>query len=1003
MAGDLIGKRIGRYEIQAELEQSELVNAYRAFDTRLERTVLMKVMRRSQEYSGSFRDYFLQEARSLAQLSHPNIARLLDFGHEEGLYFLIMEMAVGERLSAKLAQPMPWQEAVDLLIPTAEALDYAHRQNAIHRDLKPENIVITADGQPLLTDFSVARIIEEEETREMTGTNVGLGSPEYMSPEQGKGHEIDHRADIYALGIIFFEMVTGRKPFLAESSMEVVIQQVTMPPPSPKKFAPQLPDAVEQVILTMLKKDPDERFETMGELAEVLKRVRQGEKYRPQRQRAASGRVPLNRGPVLWAALLGTLGVALIAATLIMSGIIALPGAPAEPTVVAHIAATQPPEPTAAPTLTFTPTPTRTPDPTSTPKPTGIPTLPPPAWNFPKLPVTVQEPLPSTIGKISTTNVDQITELARWGSPQFEGSVWSLDDRSLISATSSGVYLYSPSDLSFQGFFDTDGWATCIDLSPDGKWIATGHRSGVIKVWDAENTALVRELSGHTAAVTTLKFDRSGKFIVSGSDDSTVRIWATASWAEKFNLTGHAYDIRAALFSPDGSMVISGSTDFQMILWDAATGEQLGGMRSAQMIYDLAITSDNRYLAAALNNASIEIWDLSTRSLVRTLRDSEMRTPVNSVSFSPSNQLLATGSDDGLVRIWNVSGGTLLWQLEGGPAPTSLDRESGRILQVAFSRDGTQLFGRALGGRQTVWDMKNHEPVSQVEMPFMTYSRIEISPDGNTILLENAAAETVEIRNLNDGKNIGTVEGRLLRGSTFSNDSTIFALMAPGKLDQINFFDIKGKRSGNWSTTLFSFPVNGVLGFMPNGKFYIKASDRQVIVEYIFSSAGEIKQDILRWNGYCQLVYEDAETQRLLVAGSKVGVFTSQAEADAMCSIQWNPRALDESYIENPRQLIYGLDNQKVEIWNGADEMKPTLLDLGQGKVLGVAQTADGTLLFATTEGGTIEVWDVKRGEQIKVIDAYDVPAADVVLTPDGRYLITLSQDGMIEIWGIAP
>ncbi|RPI86634.1 MAG: serine/threonine protein kinase, partial [Chloroflexi bacterium] len=271
MDDPLIGTKINRYEIQDCLHKTDLLGLYKVFDTKLERNALMKLVFHSPDYSKEFIEYFLGEARSLAKMCHPNVARILDFGYDGGNLYLISEYHARQTLADFMTGPIPWQQAIEMLIPVTEALCYAHSQGIIHRDLKPENIALAEDGRPVLSDFSLIRMIESEETRDMTGTNVGLGSPAYISPEQGTGMSVDFRSDIYSLGVIFFEMITGRKPFSAGTSMEIVIQHVTTRAPSPRSIIPALPAFVEQIILTSLSKDPAQRYQSMQELSDILR------------------------------------------------------------------------------------------------------------------------------------------------------------------------------------------------------------------------------------------------------------------------------------------------------------------------------------------------------------------------------------------------------------------------------------------------------------------------------------------------------------------------------------------------------------------------------------------------------------------------------------------------------------------------------------------------------------------------------------------------------------
>ena len=272
---NLIGKSLGRYHILEQLGEGGMAVVYKAYDTRLEREVAVKVIRTEKltlETMDKSLKRFAREAKALARLTHPNIIPISDYGEEEGVPFLVMDYIPGGTLKEKLRGnlAMDWQEAIKLLMPIARALDYAHQQKIIHRDIKPSNILITASGEPMLTDFGIAKIIEIEETADLTGTSLGVGTPEYMAPEQVTAKIVDHRADIYALGVVFYEMVTGRKPFQADTPMAVLFKHASDPLPHPTQFVPKLPKEIEQVLLKVLAKDPANRYQSMTEFANAL-------------------------------------------------------------------------------------------------------------------------------------------------------------------------------------------------------------------------------------------------------------------------------------------------------------------------------------------------------------------------------------------------------------------------------------------------------------------------------------------------------------------------------------------------------------------------------------------------------------------------------------------------------------------------------------------------------------------------------------------------------------
>ena len=264
---NLIGQSLGRYHILEKLGEGGMAVVYKAYDTHLERDVAIKVIRRnafSPDALERVLKRFDREAKSLARLIHPNIVPLIDYGEHEGNPYLVMPYLAGGTLKQYLGQPMLYHKAAALLMPVAEALAYAHQKSIVHRDVKPGNILITENGKPMLGDFGVARLLENEETQTLTGTGVGVGTPEYMSPEQGLGREADGRTDVYSLGVVFYELVTGRKPYTADTPMAVVLMQTTEPLPRPRNFVPELPEQVEHVLEPATVRHLEQRLAELG-------------------------------------------------------------------------------------------------------------------------------------------------------------------------------------------------------------------------------------------------------------------------------------------------------------------------------------------------------------------------------------------------------------------------------------------------------------------------------------------------------------------------------------------------------------------------------------------------------------------------------------------------------------------------------------------------------------------------------------------------------------------
>ena len=271
--------KIGRYQILELIGKGGMAEVYKARHVDLDVDVAIKFIRMGrfpQDILRSVVKRFRNEAKKMAQLSHSNIVKVTDYGNYKGIPFLVMEYLPGGTLKKYLGKPMPYQQAARLLLPVADALAFAHSKGVIHRDVKPGNILLSETGQLMLSDFGVAKMIDSEETQGLTATGAAIGTPEYMAPEQALGKKIDHRVDIYSLGVILYELVTGRRPFTADTPMEVVVKQMRDPLPPPSNFVTNLPQDVEWVLHKALEKEPTNRFTDMGAFAQAMEGLTTG-------------------------------------------------------------------------------------------------------------------------------------------------------------------------------------------------------------------------------------------------------------------------------------------------------------------------------------------------------------------------------------------------------------------------------------------------------------------------------------------------------------------------------------------------------------------------------------------------------------------------------------------------------------------------------------------------------------------------------------------------------
>lgn len=400
---DLTGKKFGKYELRERLGRGGMAEVYKAYQPGMDRFVAIKVMLAHLADDDGFVERFKREAQAVGKLRHPHIVQIFDFGSEDDIYFMAMEFIQGGNLKAHIIQNqrLDAESALRIASQLADALDYAHRAGMIHRDLKPANVMFIDQEHKnaVLTDFGIARIMGQAG---LTGTGMAVGTPSYMSPEAGRGENVDERSDLYALGIILYEMLTGSVPYDADTPLAVIMKHISAPLPTRRDYGNLIPAQAERVMLRCLAKDPEDRFATAGELKNAIDQALQELQHaRPTEASPAApatrvsaptapldaltqiagaqpltaeiAQAPLPAVPAaagrfpLWIA-----GVAVVVVIAIVAAVLALgsgqPAAPtAEPTTVAEVTA----EPSAEPTVLPTATPeSATPEP-ATPAQTG--------------------------------------------------------------------------------------------------------------------------------------------------------------------------------------------------------------------------------------------------------------------------------------------------------------------------------------------------------------------------------------------------------------------------------------------------------------------------------------------------------------------------------------------------------------------------------------------------------------------------------------------------------
>src|SRR5512141_730064 len=283
------GQMLGPYRIISKIGQGGMATVYKAYQPSMDRNVAIKVLPTQLAESPEFVQRFKQEARTIARLEHPHILPVFDYGESDGTAYFVMRYLDAGTLKDRMqaGRPLALNEIDRIFTQLTDALSYAHTHGVVHRDLKPANALIDTEGNLFLTDFGIAKILESASPR-LTQTDAIMGTPAYISPEQAQAQPVDQRSDIYSLGIILYEMVTGRVPFTADTPLAVILKHVSNPLPLPSSIKPDIPEAIEQVILKALAKNPDDRFDTVAEFAAAWKRALNARDSAPARYSGAT-------------------------------------------------------------------------------------------------------------------------------------------------------------------------------------------------------------------------------------------------------------------------------------------------------------------------------------------------------------------------------------------------------------------------------------------------------------------------------------------------------------------------------------------------------------------------------------------------------------------------------------------------------------------------------------------------------------------------------------------
>jgi WD40 repeat protein len=956
------------YEILGELGRGGMGVVYRARQVSLHRAVALKMIRAGEYADEAERARFRAEAEVVARLQHPNIVQIHEVGEAQGSPFFSLEYVEGGSLRDLLARgPQPAAQAAALLEAVARAIEAGHRRGVIHRDLKPANILLTADGQPKVVDFGLAKRLDSGPGQTQSGAVIG--TPSYMAPEQalGKAHTVGPAADVWALGVLLYELLTGRPPFLADTVFDTLQQVVAQEPVPPGRLNAKIPRDLETICLKCLRKDARQRYPSAEALAEDLRRFQEG---RPVQAR------PLGRlgRAYRWArrnpATAAAVAVTALFLLAVAGGALAL--------------AAQESAHSEGLTQAFRKEETQR--------------------------QLAENRLVLSRRRLAENYLEKALALggrdrdpARallWLARAVEAAPDAPADQSAIRRNLTAWGLHVP---ALRAVLQHPSSVNTMALSRDGKTLLVGagqtHPAprGAARLWDVATGRPLSPILHHTDAVHAVAFSPDGRRAATGSVDKTVRLWDAASGAPQGQPLRHAHSVYTLAFSPDGQTLATGCGpsfgNGEVRRWSVATGEPLGPPLQHQgQINRVVFSPDGSRLVTCSGDRTARLWEAATGKPVgQPLRHLG---PVMAAAFSPDGELLLTGSLDRTARVWNARTGEPV----GKPA-VHLDA----VYAVAFSPDGrlaltgggTEVPPR---GHAFVWDVRAGRALGATLSHGHQVSAVAFSPDGRTTLTSSRDG-TARLWEASTGRPVGPPlqHQGIVFTAAFSPDGR--TILTGGADGAVRLWSALPARA--FGTALKTAKQPGGLAFAPDSRRVITRTDDEL--QLWDAATGRPRGEIRPSQGRFGQWALSPDGKALLVAGPKAVGLWETATGRLLGRALPCGRSFDAVFVGPSAVVLAQGDNAHTVIAR----------EVSTGKSFGPAlRHPDKVLLAKVGPGGKrvvtscadrkVRVWELATGKPVGALLPYEKSVYFIDVSSDGRAAFAIREDLKGWLWEVA-